>query len=81
MNASAEITATYVPDSPQAYWPGDINEDQFVGQADLDIILADWGNSTPDIVDSRPDRNGDNFVGQVDLDTLLADWGKSGFMP
>ena len=55
---------------------GDLNEDGFVGQSDLDIVLAMWGNSGPDITDLRADVNTDNFVGQTDLDYVLADWGQ-----
>ena len=54
---------------------GDLNGDGFVGQADLDIVLAEWGNSAP-LADPRADVNGDNFVGQFDLDYILADWGQ-----
>jgi len=54
---------------------GDLNGDGFVGQADLDIVLAEWGNSAP-LADPRADVNGDNFVGQFDLDYVLAEWGQ-----
>jgi len=55
---------------------GDRNEDGWVGQADLDIVLAMWGNSGGDITDLRADVNEDDFVGQTDLDYVLADWGQ-----
>jgi len=54
---------------------GDLNEDGFVGQADLDIVLAMWGNG-PIIPDPRADVNEDDFVGQTDLDYVLAAWGQ-----
>jgi hypothetical protein len=68
--AAAEVTATYAP--PPV--PGDLNGDGFVGQGDLDIVLAAWGDSPPG--DPRADPNHDNFVGQGDLNIVLADWGK-----
>ena len=55
---------------------GDRNADGFVGQADLDIVLAMWGNSGVEITDTRADVNTDDFVGQTDLDFVLSDWGQ-----
>ena len=55
---------------------GDLNDDGWVGQADLDIVLAMWGNSGAGITDPRADENEDDFVGQTDLDFVLADWGQ-----
>ena len=55
---------------------GDLNEDGFVGQADLDIVLAMWGESGAGITDLRADANEDAFGGQTDLDYVLANWGK-----
>jgi len=74
--APVEVTATY-----GAYWPGDRNEDKFVGQTDLDIVLDMWGKSGGEITDKRADVNDDDFVGQTDLDYVLDDWGKSGYQP
>ena len=56
--------------------PGDRNGDGFVGQFDLDIVLAMWGNSGAEITDPRADANEDDFVGQTDLDYVLSDWGQ-----
>ena len=53
---------------------GDVNQDGFVGQADLDIVLAAWGTSPPS--DPRADLFEDNLVGQADLDTVLSFWGE-----
>ena len=58
--------------------PGDLNDDGFVGQVDLDMVLGEWGNSPP--ADPRADPTGDGFVGQPDLDTVLAHWGR-GYPP
>ncbi len=52
---------------------GDLSTDTSVGQADLDIVLAEWGDTVT--AGSRPDPSGDGSVGQADLDAVLADWG------
>jgi len=67
-----EVTATY-----RDILRGDLNDDGFVGQTDLDIVLDQWGNSGGEITDPRADPNEDDFVGQTDLDIVLDDWGKS----
>ena len=54
---------------------GDLNDDGFVGQGDLDIVLGAWGQNVPP-GDPRADPSGDGFVGQTDLDTVLGDWGQ-----
>ena len=55
---------------------GDLNEDGWVGQGDLDIVLAMWGRSGAAITDVRADANQDAFSGQTDLDYVLANWGQ-----
>ena len=52
--------------------PGDLNEDGFVGQADLDIVLGAWGTRPPS--DPRADPDGNGLVAQGDLDTVLSNW-------
>ncbi len=54
---------------------GDLDISGFVGQDDLDIVLAEWGNSAP-LNDPRADANVDEFVGQGDLDVVLGTWGQ-----
>ena len=56
---------------------GDLNDDGFVGQKDLDIVLAEWGHAGSAITDPRADVNGDDFIGQGDLDNVLVSWGQS----
>ena len=68
-------TLTILYDLPAPPLLGDVNADGFVGQADLDIVLAEWGAAPP--ADPRADPNDDGFVGQGDLDIVLADWGKT----
>ena len=55
---------------------GDVDDDGFVGQGDLDIVLGEWGRTGAEIVDPRADVDADEFVGQGDLDTVLNDWGQ-----
>jgi hypothetical protein len=52
--------------------PGDIDGDGDTDQADLGILLADWGCTGDDCVG---DLDGDGDTDQADLGTLLADWG------
>lgn len=58
---------------PWASLVGDLNGDGFVGQNDLDIVLANWCNTPP--IDLRADPSGDSLVGQTDLDAVLVAWG------
>jgi len=53
---------------------GDLDGDLFVGQADLDIVLDNWGESIPP-GNPAADPSEDFFVGQADLDIVLDDWG------
>lgn len=60
------------------YWAGDLNLDGFVGQADLNIVLVQWGrgfHGAPPVTDPRADANKDGLVGQGDLNIVLSDWG------
>ncbi len=50
----------------------DLDGDNDTDQADLGILLADWGCTGGDCVG---DLNGDGNTDQVDLGILLADWG------
>ncbi|XAM00837.1 PEP-CTERM sorting domain-containing protein [Phycisphaeraceae bacterium D3-23] len=52
---------------------GDVNGDGFVGAADLDILMANWGQfvNTPE----EGDLNFDIEVNQLDLDIVIANWG------
>ncbi len=59
----------------RAAQPGDLNGDGFVGQDDLNPILANWGLTVPP-ADELADRNKDGFVGQDDLNEVLSHWGE-----
>ena len=52
--------------------PGDLNGDGCVDQADLGILLADWGCTGGDC---PGDADGDGDTDQADLGILLANWG------
>ncbi|MEM9416201.1 MAG: aspartyl protease family protein [Planctomycetota bacterium] len=54
---------------------GDANYDDFVGTEDLDIILANWGQSVRagSVLDG--DLTGDGLVDEADLNLVLANWG------
>ena len=79
-----DLTMTYTIDAQPGIYAatiiagflGDLNDDGFVGQFDLDIVLGQWGKTGAEITDPRADPNGDDFVGQFDLDYVLADWGE-----
>ena len=51
----------------------DLDGDGFVGVADLDILLANWGNAAGS--PAFGDADGDGLVGQSDLDLVLANFG------
>ena len=83
VNADTDGLATFMilsPGETVGALLGDLNEDVFVGQADLDIVLGNWGQAVPP-ADPRADPSGDNFVGQDDLDTVLGDWGQGTLPP
>ncbi len=52
---------------------GDLDADGFVGIADLNIVLANWNQSTP-LANPQADPSNDNFVGIADLNIVLGNW-------
>ena len=54
---------------------GDLNNDGFVGDADLDIITGHWGQyvTLGDLLLGDPSEDG--FVGSDDMDIVQANWG------
>jgi len=62
---------TLEPSEPEC--PGDLDGDGDTDQADLGILLADWG--CPGGGDCAGDLDGDGTTDQADLGILLADWG------
>ena len=63
--------------------PGDVDEDNFVGGADLTQILTNWGNSGVSWTDGDVDpyndgiTTGDDFIGGGDYTAVLTAWGTS----
>ena len=51
---------------------GDLNEDGFVGIADLNIILSQWNHTV--FPGTGPDSNVDGFIGIDDLNLILSNW-------
>jgi endonuclease/exonuclease/phosphatase family metal-dependent hydrolase len=60
--------------------PGDLTGDGAVGIADLDLLLANWGQSVAAYNRALGDPSGDGVVGLADLQWVLAHWG-SGHPP
>jgi hypothetical protein len=54
---------------------GDLTGDGFVGIADLDLLLANWGQSATPYDWSRGEVTGDGVIGQDDLNAVLSHWG------
>ena len=55
--------------------PGDLNNDGFVGSADLDLVRGNWGaTGTPGM---NGDANDDGLVNSADLDIVRGNWGSS----
>lgn len=54
---------------------GDLNLDGFVGVEDLDLLLANWGNSALAFDYAAGDASGDGLVGSADLALVQANWG------
>ncbi len=65
-----------VPDIPGDV---DVDDDGFVGLADLNLILGFWNQNVPP-ADPRADPSGDGFVGIADLNLVLGNWNK-GYAP
>lgn len=54
--------------------PGDLNNDGFVGIADLNIVLGVWNQAIPPGDPDLADPSGDGFVGIEDLNAVLGNW-------
>ena len=55
--------------------PGDLNDDGFVGSADLDLVRGNWGAGGTPGMDG--DANDDGLVNSADLDIVRGNWGTS----
>jgi hypothetical protein len=52
---------------------GDLDDDGFVGIADLNIVLSNWNQNVPP-ANPLADPSGDGFVGIADLNVVLGNW-------
>lgn len=59
---------------------GDYSGDGFVGAADLDVLLANWGDIVTPGDLTLGDGSGDGAIGNADLQLVLDHWG-SGTLP
>jgi len=59
--------------------PGDVNGDNWVGGADLSIIIGNWGLSGPTVTRTDGDLNGDQFVAGQDYSEVISYWGQGVF--
>ncbi|MDZ4817743.1 MAG: PEP-CTERM sorting domain-containing protein [Planctomycetota bacterium] len=55
---------------------GDLNGDGFVGQLDMNLVLARWGTSVTPGNLLHGDASGDGFIGQSDMNVVLSAWGQ-----
>ena len=57
------------------FLPGDLNLDQAVNFADLDLVRANWNRDVfpGSLIDGDP--SGDGYVGSADLDIVRGNWG------
>ena len=54
---------------------GDLNDDGFVGSADLDIVRGAWGQTVEAGCLLCGDPSGDGMVNSADLDIIRGNWG------
>ncbi len=64
---------TFIIGGLEAAIPGDLNDDGFVGIADLNLVLSNWNLFVPP-ADEFADPSGDGFVGIEDLNIVLGNW-------
>ena len=54
---------------------GDYNNDGFVGQNDLDLVLLNWGSNSPPAPAGWINEVPNGLIGQAALDGVLLNWG------
>ena len=67
------LTNVAAPD----FIPGDYNGDQLVSQADLDLVLLNWGGSDLPVGWVATDQFTDGVISQNELDGVLLNWGNT----
>ncbi|XAL98064.1 PQQ-dependent sugar dehydrogenase [Phycisphaeraceae bacterium D3-23] len=71
----SHVSASAISRFFDAVNPGDLTEDGLVGVEDLDLLLANWGDTVAAGNHSRGDTNNDGVIDQLDLDIIEANWG------
>lgn len=66
-----DLTGVFAPEID-----GDLTGDGYVGVEDLDVVLANWGQTTFAGSWRDGDADGDGVVGQGDIDHIIAHWGE-----
>jgi hypothetical protein len=56
---------------------GDYNGNSVVEQADLDLVLLNWGQATPPVPDMWVNDLPSGFIDQEELDRVLLNWGST----
>ena len=56
---------------------GDYDNDGFVGQSDLDLVLLNWGDTSPPAPAGWVNQVPTGLIGQGALDGVLLNWGNS----
>ncbi len=72
-----DLTQLYSTGTITVIRSGDLDSDGTVGVADLDIILANWGQSVTPFDETQGDVNGDGLVGDADLQAVLDQFGNT----
>jgi hypothetical protein len=57
--------------------PGDFNDDSIIDQADLDLVLLNWGADATVPPDGWISNLPSGLIDQAELDNVLLDWGQS----
>ena len=74
-SATFKATGTFIYSLTSVSLAGDLNNDGYVGSADLDIVRANWGHAVSPGYLAGGDCSGDGSVGSADLDIVRANWG------
>ena len=77
LTTGAVETVLYRGDLGASTLPGDYSGDGFVSQADLDLVLLNWGDTTlpAGLDESALDGGFDGLISQNELDGVLLNWG------
>lgn len=81
ISGTTRFDVTYLPDRVRVvvvatapHLAGDLDDDGFVGIADLNLILSRWNKASPAGVWPLGDVSSDGFIGIEDLNAVLGNW-------